>query len=519
VPIARNSFIQMSKLTNLKGRINYISSHIRQENLYAVYETTDRKFWRELAKCNQEDFSKSETKGKCIEARELIIALPESFVEYQPDMLLKVFTKHFKQKYGVECISALHHNKRKTNYHIHLLFSERRLLDEPIEKVATRNMFYDENGKHVRTKKEITGENGQLRVGCKIIQKGEVYERKIFGVKDTQFKSEEFLEEVKHSYTELINIYVKDSKEQLQVFDKNGAHLPMKKIGKKNPKTEQMVADNEMRKKWNQTVDRAFLSGIPEKQVLQVKNTEISRKTKESFEQFGSQPQLFATIILMAIAILERMITKIINLVYQNLNKEKVQRKKLVVMEQQNLVTQQSDSTVSERTRVESAERMPIPEKPRMTPLAKKYVSLSEINEKLKTQNTAIFQREQQLNRVEQELAGTKGIFKGRQRKELQEQIDGLKRQIDSMKQYFSSIVRNHGYKNIKEFLTEYSTAKAEYADYQRAFDDWKKKYATRRETDIISERQEFYREQEKELDNGTQRIDNHSRVRGRRAR
>lgn len=112
----------MSKLTNLKGRINYISSHARQENLYAVYETTDKKFWKELAKCNQEEFSKSGTEGKCIEARELIIALPESFVDYQPNILLKLFTEHFRQKYGVECIAALHHNKRKTNYHIHLIF-------------------------------------------------------------------------------------------------------------------------------------------------------------------------------------------------------------------------------------------------------------------------------------------------------------------------------------------------------------------------------------------------------------
>lgn len=171
MPIVRNSFIQMSKLPNVKGRISYISSKARQENLYAVYETTDRKFWRELAMCNQEEFRESGTKGICIEARELIIALPESFVDYEPDKLLKLFTEHFKQNYGVECISALHHNKRKTNYHIHLIFSERKLLDEPVEKIATRNMFYDENGKHVRTKKEILDEAGQLRSGCKIIPK------------------------------------------------------------------------------------------------------------------------------------------------------------------------------------------------------------------------------------------------------------------------------------------------------------------------------------------------------------
>ena len=35
----RHSFIQMSKLPNVKGRISYITSHARQENLYATYRT------------------------------------------------------------------------------------------------------------------------------------------------------------------------------------------------------------------------------------------------------------------------------------------------------------------------------------------------------------------------------------------------------------------------------------------------------------------------------------------------
>lgn len=93
----RNSFVQMSKLHNVRGRIYYISSDKKQENLYAVYETTDRKFWTELAKCNQAEFKKSGTEGKCIEAREFIIALPESFVDYPPDGLLKYMTDKFKK--------------------------------------------------------------------------------------------------------------------------------------------------------------------------------------------------------------------------------------------------------------------------------------------------------------------------------------------------------------------------------------------------------------------------------------
>ena len=48
--MTRHSFIQMSKLPNIKGRISYITSPARQENLYATYQTTDNTFWSNLAK-------------------------------------------------------------------------------------------------------------------------------------------------------------------------------------------------------------------------------------------------------------------------------------------------------------------------------------------------------------------------------------------------------------------------------------------------------------------------------------
>ena len=151
--MARHSFIQMSKLPNVKGRISYITSHARQENLYATYRTADNEFWSNLARESQQEFKRSGTEGKCIEARELIIALPEVYTKYEPQEVLEDFTEEFHRRYGVECVSALHHNKRKTNYHIHLIFSERKLLPEPDIKIATRSVFYDETGKRVRTKR------------------------------------------------------------------------------------------------------------------------------------------------------------------------------------------------------------------------------------------------------------------------------------------------------------------------------------------------------------------------------
>lgn len=167
--MARHSFIQMSKLPNVKGRISYITSHARQENLYATYRTADNAFWNNLARESRQEFQRSGAEGKCIEARELIIALPEVYTQYEPQQVLEDFTDEFRRRYGVECVSALHHNKRKTNYHIHLIFSERKLLPEPDVKIATRSVFFDETGKRVRTKKEITGEDGQIRKGCTIV--------------------------------------------------------------------------------------------------------------------------------------------------------------------------------------------------------------------------------------------------------------------------------------------------------------------------------------------------------------
>ena len=137
--IGRHSFIRQSKLSDVAGRIDYISNPKRQEYLYATYQTKGAtpEFWKRLARENQLDFKASGSAGKCIEGREFIIALPESFVQYRADDMVRFFTETFHKRYGVECSAALHHNKTKTNYHIHLVFSERKMLEQPEVKIAT----------------------------------------------------------------------------------------------------------------------------------------------------------------------------------------------------------------------------------------------------------------------------------------------------------------------------------------------------------------------------------------------
>lgn len=498
----------MSKLTNLKGRISYISSHARQENLYAVYETTDRKFWKELAKCNQEEFLKSGAEGKCIEARELIIALPESFVDYEPKVLLKLFTEHFKQNYGTECIAALHHNKRKTNYHIHLIFSERKLLEEPIEKIAARNMFYDETGKHVRTKKEILGEDGQIRKGCKVIAKGEVYERNLFTTKNVRFKNEGFLDEVKRSYTDLINLYEKDDKQKLKVFDRNGVYLPMKKIGKNNPKAEQIVADNEVRTKWNLTVDSALVAGISEARIKEVKRTQISQPASKSIKQNGRKPELFAQLIKLAVGTLEMLIRKIFDMVLAREKKTSeagasVQEKGTKVVARQTAPEVKTEVVKPEHETGKKAEKQ-APERPKQSVLASKYLRLQDVYGKLVKQSRAIQSKKIDIEELEEEKSKLKVFLQGRKRKDAEEKIGKAETQLANMERGMTAIVKPYGYKNVQEFMKDFNASKSEYEAYQQTLEKYEKGIYGK-PAESIKERLERYDKEVKERENSRQ--------------
>lgn len=520
----RNSFIEMAKLHNLSGRITYISSHAKQEHLYEVYATeSDRSFWRELAMCSQEEFVKSGTNGKCIEARELMIALPENFIHYDHDYLLKRMVDAFKQRYGVECHAALHHNKRKTNLHIHMIFAGRKRLEKPAEKTATRNMFYDERGKHVRTKKEILDGDGNIRKGCKIIKKGEVYERKIFTVKDERFKQESFLDEVKVFYTNLINQMVLDDKDRLSIFDKNGPYLATKKVGKNNPKAEEIKADNEIRMEWNRTVDRAIVSGISDAEIVGLKKAEIMDKVKESVEQNGQKPELFGVIVRAAILLLELLIEKVMQKVMdiaekvigidagaaKEMSKEtdscihaednptiQPERKKIpfpVKLHRKPDRKNDTEHPAADSTEKESIMKQIKPEQkpvtteneqtverlpqPKPSVLASKYPRLKEIEGRLKDQNREIFGCEKERDMLKKELSECTGIFKGGRRKELQQEIDSLDIQISNMKKRLSSIVKEYNFDSVQAFNKELNAAKREKQNYEAACVEYEKTY------------------------------------------
>ena len=426
--MTRHSFIQMSKLSNVKGRISYITSHARQENLYATYRTADNNFWSDLAKECQQEFKRSGADGKCIEARELIIALPEVYTAYEPQQVLEDFTEEFRKRYNVECVSALHHNKKKTNYHIHLIFSERRLLAEPDIKIATRSVFYDETGKRVRTKKEIADENGKIRVGCTVIPKGGVYEQHLFTVKDDRFKSEQFLDEVKRNYTDLINRHISDPEQRLKVFDPDSIYLPTKKIGKNNPKAAEIEADNAARQEWNRTADMALISGIEETKILEIKKEEIHQKASRSIKINGWLPNLFRNIVSKAKEFL------------------------------QNLIRQTA-----------------LPPKPILNMDMAEFRTMQKLMIRVQDRAREIRSLQDEVPKLKAQLAETKGIFKSKERKALEAQIQQIEEKIPAMLEALPEILKDDGYPDVQAFMATYRKAETVVENYKRELAEWER--------------------------------------------
>lgn len=427
--IGRHSFIRQSKLSDVAGRIDYISNPKRQEYLYATYQTegVTPEFWKNLAREHQLDFKASGSAGKCIEGREFIIALPESFVQYRADDVVRLFTETFHKRYGVECSSALHHNKAKTNYHIHLVFSERKMLEQPEVKIATRNMFYDERGKHRRTKKEIVDEQGNLRAGCSIIPKGEVYESHIFTKKDEWFKNKAFTKEVKELFTDTINRYVKEESEKLSVFQQGGVYLATKKIGKNNPKAEEIKADNAARQEWNRTVDVALAEGIAKEMIMEIKRKEIADKVALSVARNGRLPGLLRIILTVAVCFLAEYIRKI-----------------------------------------------QMPPKPKLKIDIEEFRQMQTVKEKLDKQISLIRHIEYvELPKLEENLQDIKGLFKGKEKKAAQDKIDQCKKRLSGQKDQLKKIVRESGYVTVKSFMENYDRAYGIVAEYQRELRQW----------------------------------------------
>ena len=303
------------------------------------------------------------------------------------------------------------------------------MLPEPEVKIATRSVFYDELGKRVRTKKEITGEDGKIRDGCTVIKKGEAYESHLFTAKDDVFKNELFLDEAKQFYTALINRHIHDPERRLKVFDPNSVYLPTKKIGKNNPKAAEIEADNAARQDWNRAADMALVSGIAESKIIELRNEHVYNEASRSVQKHGWLPGLFRGIIQKAKEILQVLIRE-----------------------------------------------TEIPPKPTLSIDMAEYRKMQKLMGKVQDEARAIKQlMHGELPKLEKQLAETTGLFKGKERKALQEKIAGLQQEIDRRMDRLPGILKEDGYPDVQAFKRTFDAATAFVEQYNRDLAAWER--------------------------------------------
>ena len=164
------------------------------------------------------------------------------------------------------------------------------------------------------------------------------------------------------------------------MFDKNSVYLPTKKIGKNNPKAAEIEADNTARQEWNRTADLALISGIEEAKILEIKQTEIHDKAGQSIRENGWLPNLFRGIVGKAKEFLQAII------------REK-----------------------------------DMPPKPVLNMDMDEFRTMQTLMLKVQKQAKAIKKiQEVTLPNLRQQLAETTGIFKGKERKALEKQIQQI---------------------------------------------------------------------------------------------
>lgn len=227
-------YLNCRKLTNVKGRIEYATDPNRQENIVDFYNTADNEFWELLAKENQVRHKELKSGGKCCEARELIIGIPQN-----SKITAEELCNIFKTNFGVECTCAIHENNRRNvkNRHCHLIFSERTKLETPQiveEKRAVRTYFYDQKGNKCPKAQAV-----------KVVKKGTVLQEgktQYFSNKDELFKSSKFVYQCKELFLkQTLGI------DWSYAEDKQNHELAEQHIGKNNPKKDYIELNNNLK--------------------------------------------------------------------------------------------------------------------------------------------------------------------------------------------------------------------------------------------------------------------------------
>lgn len=195
------------------------------------------------------------------------------------------------------------------------------------------------------------------------------------------------------------------------------------------PKAAEIEADNAARQEWNRTADMALVSGIEEAKILEVKKEEIHQKASQSIKAHGWLPNLFRCIV--------------------NKAKEFLQ----------NLIRQTE-----------------LPPKPVLNLDMAEFHTMQKLMIRVQDRAREIRSLQEEVPKLKTQLAETKGIFKGRERKELETKIRRTEEKISAMLEALPEILKKDGYPDVQAFMATYRKAEAVVENYNRELAEWERK-------------------------------------------
>ena len=207
-----NIMVKTTPLTDVVGRVDYISSPDRQEHLvYADKNCADTEFWKQLSEHCQ---ATAPGREKVREGREFILPLPNwMYKEMYPDDVAERFQQIVDAKTGTKSAVAIHWNRKGNSYHMHIVCSENEELPEPepvkVREPLKRDTYFNAAGKRSPKKECVDAETKQLLPGCSVIRKGQTQQDQLevrrFSNKNRKISSREFLNELKQDFANELN--------------------------------------------------------------------------------------------------------------------------------------------------------------------------------------------------------------------------------------------------------------------------------------------------------------------------
>lgn len=254
------NLVRTQKITNGRGSIKYITKDSKGEIL-ASYSTQSLQEWEILFDYNQQKFAEEKEKGgwvpsrknakgeeaKCIEARMYVVAFPNEMANFpckyngqvvNNEMeLAKAIANDWRNTYGTDCYVAIHWNKSHTNFHAHILVSERIKKESPEIKRAKRNRYYDANGKECKKADAV-----------RIVRKGDIIrgQNELYESRKLDFHKEDTLNKIKEHYSNVLGT---------ELYKEDGIHLPQTHLPRINERSsEEVLEEYERKREYNAAV-------------------------------------------------------------------------------------------------------------------------------------------------------------------------------------------------------------------------------------------------------------------------